>query len=137
MFFFIKEKIMKNLGMWIYYTFDGVKWRVSRVYYNVRYFFRQQIQKSKRGFGDGDLWDFYTTISSFILPRLKRYKKINACYPCSMTCKEWNEILDKMIIAFELCLDEEIKEVEEEEKDQEKIREGLELFAEWFQHLWI
>jgi len=128
---------MKNLGMRVFDLFNRMKWRVSDVYYNVRYFFRQQIQKSKRGFGDGDLFDFYTTISSFILPRLKRFKEISFSFPVDLKSEEWDKVLDKMILAFELCLDDEIKEYKEEEKKQKKIKEGLKLFAKWFRHLWI
>jgi hypothetical protein len=54
-----------------------------------------------------------------------------------MTCEEWREKIDKMIVAFELIIDDNMPElVSEQLKRQQKITEGLQLFARYFQHLW-
>ena len=75
------------------------------------------------------------TICLFILPRLQRFKEINASTPAQLTEKEWNDILDKIIISLQLtCKDRGLRIWTEEESKQ--INEGLDLFREWFMALW-
>jgi len=58
-------------------------------------------QKITRGFSDDVTWDIHCDISKFVLPRLKRYKELTNGYPGGLDEQQWNEILDKMIYAFE------------------------------------
>lgn len=98
-----------------------------------------------------ETWDLEYNISKYILPRLILFKKLNNGYPGHGdmdTPEKWDEALDKMIAAFQLSIDADDlhdkyweyeytgfkKELWEE--DQAKIKEGLHLFAEWFQNLW-
>lgn len=91
-------------------------------------------QRRKYGFDDTELWSFYTTIAKFILPRLKRFKKTNAGFPLQFSSrKEWNKILRKMIVAFEIIVKDDCSEFSENEK---KVKEGLALFSEHFLGLW-
>lgn len=51
-----------------------------------------------------DTWDLYYTISEFILPRLKMFKKKTNGNPVRdgiNTFEDWQKCLDKMILAFE------------------------------------
>lgn len=92
-------------------------------------------QRKKRGFDDSETWSLTDTISRFILPRLQRFKKIHSGMPVTLTTEEWNDILDKMILAFELTnRDNGIRDWSEEESKQ--VDEGLDLFREWFLNLW-
>ena len=90
-------------------------------------------QIKERGWSDEDTWSLDWTIAKFILPRLKRFAKLQNGFPGSTTSKEWNEILEQMIEAFELYskggweLDKE---------DIQKAQKGLELFAKWYGDLW-
>ena len=92
-------------------------------------------QRQLRGFDDSETWSLTDTICHFILPRLQRFKEINASTPAQLTEQEWDAILDKMIVAFQLtCKDNGSRIWSEEESKQ--IKEGLDLFREWFMGLW-
>ena len=92
-------------------------------------------QRQLRGFDDSETWSLTDTICHFILPRLQRFKEINASTPAQLTEQEWNDILNKMIIALQLtCKDKGSRIWSEEESKQ--IDEGLDLFREWFMALW-
>ena len=91
-------------------------------------------QRKSRGWDDSDLWELDNNITDFILPRLKEFrKKIGSPPTGEMTLEEWKDILNKMIIAFELNDNDETEWTEEEQK---KYKEGMFLFAEYFQELW-
>ena len=88
-------------------------------------------QRQLRGFDDSETWSLTDTICLFILPRLQRFKEINASTPAQLTEKEWNDILDKIIISLQLtCKEKGLRIWTEEESKQ--INEGLGLFREWF-----
>lgn len=113
------------------------------------------------------LWSLDITIANFVLPRLKRFKKENIGYPGideMDTPEKWDEALDKMILAFEYVIswddwwinnpkydylsakskydDEYVTKIRnsylaEVKRRETVISEGLQLFAKWFQYLWI
>ena len=66
-------------------------------------------QRLSKGFDETELLNLDSTIINFILPRLKEFKKIvknNPSIPYGIkSLKEWEDILDKMIWAFEESLD--------------------------------
>lgn len=93
-----------------------------------------KAQRLERGFDDSETWSLDSTIAKFILPRLIRFKEINAGYPGTVSEQEWDDILDRMILAFSLLASDAAFVTAKE--DQEKIDEGLALFAKWYQHLW-
>ena len=105
---------------------------ISDNIYNIRKFFLYRYQKITRGFGDNELWDFDTTIATYMIPRLKRFKELQHGYPANLKEEEWNEILDQIIYSFELKLEDKCFE-EEYRKDYEL---GLVYFAKYFDHLW-
>ncbi|MGL5113599.1 MAG: hypothetical protein ACRC6O_13280 [Flavobacterium sp.] len=88
-----------------------------------------------------ELWNLDQTIISFVLPRLKAFKKMKRCgHPASLSSQEeWEGILDKMIFAFIEYKKEFIykKMTTEEFRDYEnKIKEGFELFGKYLRGLW-
>lgn len=95
-------------------------------------------QREKRGWDDTECWNLDSTIASFIIPRLKVFKEIHKTHPCELSDKQWEEIIDKMILAFELSKDDwwEYNSDKEREEGNIKMKEGLELFAKYFTHLW-
>ena len=91
-------------------------------------------QRLERGFDDSETWNLDCTIAQFILPRLKRFKEVLISHPMNITATEWNNILDKMIFAWEyLASDDEFKDVSDIDK---KVEMGLTLFAKYYQNLW-
>lgn len=90
-------------------------------------------QRLERGFDNSETWSLYSAISKFIEPRLRVFKEIHGGYPGypgDMTEDEWNEILDKMIKAFEYINKDEAHE------HQTEVNEGLDLFRKHFFGLW-
>jgi hypothetical protein len=115
-------------------------------------------QRLTRGFDDSVTWDLDGIFVKFILPRLKRFREIEKlgvpgklCYLSpedenkltetendfyySKVHAQWNEILDKMILAFELIEKDELS-IENYEEQNKKIEEGLNLFVQYFRDLW-
>lgn len=87
-------------------------------------------QRKERGFDDTELWALDSSITKFILPRLKAFKESKASYPGHLTEKKWDKILDNMIEGFE----EHSKY--EAGCDYDKIKIGLKLLAKWYLSLW-
>jgi len=105
-----------------------------------------------------DLYDLDVTIARYILPRLMVFKQHCERTPnLNMSRQEWDEILDKMIYAFEriACQTEEetpeykayIKAIWNNEMDLadlkrsakaslKPISEGLSLFHKYYRSLW-
>ena len=88
-------------------------------------------QIKNRGFSDSELWGLDSTIAAFILPRLTHFKKVNNGFPLNLTPESWDQILDKMINAFEI-----VTSKEGWNRDNKEVKEGLTLFAEYFRDLW-
>ena len=63
-------------------------------------------QKKIRNIKYKDVINLDKTIARFILPRLKFFKKKTYTYPISFTIEEWKSTIDKIILAFELILDD-------------------------------
>ena len=102
---------------------------------------KHAAQLKKDGFSDSETWALDSCICKFILPRLKRFKKVNIGYPGGdVTWEAWNEILDKMIFAFEwsLTCEDECRILSQDEQDKmwANFEEGMSLFAQYFRHLW-
>lgn len=93
-------------------------------------------QREERGWDDTEVWNLDYSISSFILPRLKVFRKIHHGHPSNLSENEWEEYLDKMILAFELNLSYEDLASDDLEEKESEIKEGLALFAEYFNQLW-
>ena len=94
---------------------------------DVKYWFRQKLQKWTTGFPHEESWDFKSALSNWALPRLKYMKNNLHGYPSCLIpeeewkeisagkeivdegrnireeygMKEWNKILDKIIWSFE------------------------------------
>lgn len=98
------------------------------------------------GFNPAEVWSLDYTIARFILPRLIYFKEnLHGCpsslidepldeNSCNKGHEKWELILDKMIKAFYLLANYDWYDYRK--KDQEAIKEGLNLFAQYFTNLW-
>lgn len=92
------------------------------------------LQRRTRGFDNSETWALDQTIVDFILPRLKVFKELTVGFPVKFdTMQEWQDVLDQMIEAFELM---HLRDHYAEDVDDMKINRGLDLFREYFFHLW-
>ena len=88
-------------------------------------------QRLERGFDDSELWCLNNTTSSFILPRLKAFKEKHFSTPENMTSDEWDNILERIIIAFEI-----VRKDDPTEEEMYKMECGLKLFARYLKNMW-
>jgi hypothetical protein len=98
--------------------------------------------RKRYGGGCCDIFGLYYYLGKKILPPLKEFRKHLNGYPFAyindetkenMTMEKWEEILDKMIYAFEAIeLDEKCEKI-----DEKKQQEGFELFGKWYRSLWL
>lgn len=90
-------------------------------------------QREERGFDDTEFWSLFTTIARFIHPRLKTwidYEPVS--YPPEITYEEWMHILKVMERSFRMIADDNFFAA----KDYKEVKEGLDLFHEYYLHLW-
>jgi len=98
---------------------------------------KYKLQRIFREYSDDETWNLDYTITKFILPRLKLFKKLNNGYPAHLTEEQWSEILDKMIKALEnIIKDSEPIPVFLTDEEETETKEGLKLFGEYFRALW-
>lgn len=120
----------------------------------------------KYGVKSLDIHDFRSQHAKYSAKRLKIFKSNLHGHPVRVTFEEWNEILDKIIWAFDNIENEpdpiypdnydhrmEVLEITPEgkrfksvderpidftpiEEHEKKVREGLDLFAEYYYDLW-
>jgi hypothetical protein len=98
-------------------------------------------QLKKDGFSDTETWGLDSVIAQFILPRLIRFKEVTNGYPPDFTMEKWQEMLDKMIFAFDWTLnhdkDDNYNLSEEVKKaNWKRYSEGMRLFSDNFTQLW-
>lgn len=95
-------------------------------------------QRLTRGWDDSDTWSLDYTIAKFTLPRLKRFQELKMSHPAFLTIEEWDDVLNKIIFALEVVIDDlDVKSDRElVNEDYVKMQEGLELLGAYFFHLW-
>lgn len=93
----------------------------------------------KHGFWKYEVWDLFSHTTDFVLPRLEYYHAHMVGYPGGdITMEDWKEIVNKMIIAFRIVKirSEDSLPDSYSEENNKKVKEGLALFAEYFETLW-
>jgi len=81
---------------------------------------------------NSDTWNLDVTMAEFILPRIVRYRKICDGHPSYMSQEEWWSILDKIIKAMRLIIDN----FEHGNCNKNDIKEGCCLLGNHFTELW-
>lgn len=139
---------------------------------------KKWLKKHGQYIAPKELWNLDYTVAKFVLPRLIKFKENSLGFPGydeADTMDKWQDILQKMITAFEYIvtdddwwvddprydysdgihieidkdkktlfhfrIDDWAKEIEnnrdtEQDRRNEAIKEGLELFSKYFRHLW-
>ncbi len=93
-------------------------------------------QRWTRGWDDSDTWALDGVIAKFTLPRLRRFRQLTFGHPHGLTMDEWEEIIDDMIYALEICEKELDTVVGHDGADWNRVNRGLELFGLYFRDLW-
>lgn len=98
------------------------------------------MQHNVYGFADDETWSLDYTLAKWIIPRLKRFKRIGCIsVPSGLTQKEWEGITQKILHTF--CLVEKDDGARDflydnTKKGQKEYDEGMKLFSKYFLHLW-
>lgn len=99
------------VNKYVDYIFDKIPygWRIYDAYKNIIINFKSAYQVLRYGVCDRECWQLTNTFTSFILPRLKHYKKMKRTgFPSELTSEQWENILDEIIFAFEYMHEPEI-----------------------------
>ena len=106
----------------------------------IKYF----TQRGERGYSDYDLPEFRNYLSSAIVRGLTDFIKMNTSIPTDIymrhksedaALKEWNDIINKIIKAFEII--EQEREFEMSDEDKKAYMDGMDLFRVYIFDLWI
>lgn len=106
---------------------------------------RYAYQRITRGFSDRETWNVQHEFAKWVVPRLKRFKKVNNGTPYGLSPKEWDEKLNEMIEGFSIVASDQYwgsneeddkKAAEIDKKNAEKIDRAVDLWAEYFHDLW-
>lgn len=92
-------------------------------------------QREKRGFDDRDTWSLDHTLGKWLAPRLKRYKEVNCIVGPTDKGRNWDQILDEMIFAYDF-LGSERRWDSFDKKEWKRVESGLKLFAKYCTSLW-
>lgn len=98
-------------------------------------YLRLILQNKIFGFDDTEHWNLDNSIASYIYPRLKKFREDPLGYPSDLSEKEWHEILGKMMHSFEHFTSGKNFD-QNASKEIEKVQEGLNLFAKYYNSLW-
>ena len=111
----IPERVAGVAGVDFDPTFKNVKtmwyeslwWKIERDWNFIRRIPREIkwfFQRAIRGWADCDTWSFDGYLSKIISQGLKRLKAHKMGYPSRYTEKEWDEVIDCMVRAFETAM---------------------------------
>ena len=134
------------------------KYPTHRFYHNWLYnwFGYSPSQSVKVKIHNYDTWSMDDTLAPIILPMLVQLKETTHGHPADLTEQEWDEILDKMIWAFEQkCKDDwqdnyygpytpsdsgfgdfEWIDLDGLKEHQERMSNGFRLFGKYYENLW-
>lgn len=91
---------------------------------------------------DSECFDLDLKIINFVLPRLKKFKKVNVnSYPeeCG-SIEDWHKIINKIIWSFQFALDVKERNYSNEyrsnKENWDRYNEGMDLFRDYLLNLW-
>lgn len=89
--------------------------------------------KKKHGFEPSETWVLSDCLAQFLYPRLVAFKKFNTCsIPFGETEEEYNDILNKMIIAVRILV---LGNEASKQAFAKEVQEGCELIGKYFTKL--
>lgn len=142
--------VLSSVRNFYHFVFWGIPNRIGDLKRGIKWGF----QRIFRGYDDRAYWSLCSYLTEIILPVLKEYRKNKVGIPMldGMENKtweeqeaEWDKIVDKMICSFQIIYDDEnCLEIDGTnydapdwfKKENETVKEGLELFAKYFRGLW-
>ncbi len=118
----------------------GIEWElVAEKLGNLKRRCRRWGQRRIWGWDETEIWSLDWSLAKLILPRLEYFRANLNGWPGTfgddetVGLKEWEGILDKMLLAFRLVASPKVNFGSEQEA---QIEEGLELFGKYMRSLW-
>lgn len=114
-------------------------YRIKDFFFWTWYYFKHIPFRLHRGFWPNEVWSLDYTIVEFTLPRLRYFREHQESYPAEISQDEWLRILDKIIYAFEVKLQNEWYAYARDPVHAQRyadLEEGFDLFRQYFHHLW-
>ena len=100
-------------------------------------------RRSPVGYALEEVWDLNDHLVAWVLPQLRAMQAAGPfSYPCELTAEQWEEYVAEMVRSLDIwdrdrrcepLTDEEQREVYAEGSRYDR---GLELFGQWWRHLW-
>lgn len=103
---------------------------IKSLYKSIKFGFQRMF----RYYDDSAYWSLDLYLTKIIIPVLKFYKDEGIGYPGTLTEKQWDNKLNKMIIAFTLIEKGNWQILTK--KEIKLINEGLKEFADYYMNLW-
>lgn len=104
-------------------------WWFRDLKYKLRWF----LQRLTRGYSDDEVWSFRYAHARWCLKRLRAFRAKMKTHPAELTPEQWWDYISTMIEAFEII---ERDDTDEIDREFGGVRRGLQLFADWYLHLW-
>jgi hypothetical protein len=150
---YLKEEEEWNKKHWFFSFFkEGfyfLWYRIPNEVRNLHLRAKWASQRVFRGFDDRAYWGLNSYLAKTTIPVLKWMQEKSAGIHIidgyeDKTFEEqsiaWNEVLGKMILAFQIMVDEdidyEIHNPEYYKETEKKVQEGLQLFCKYYRGLW-
>ena len=125
-----KQNKNRNIKHKLDDAFDEISYIFNKIinafkFTSMKRYIKFFLQRRIRGFDDSEIWDLDTTFFNWILPRLKRFKRVSdGSHPAYCTNKDWQKQLNIAIENIEYILSHD-----EFSKEYNKRRED---FLNWF-----
>lgn len=114
------------------------------------------VEKKHNPIKLSEVWNLEVYAAKYIAPRLKMLKNITASEASApavldnhdftpnmvslATCNDkyecWQAMLNEMLFAFEYYSDLDNRRWNATDKEKTRVKDGLRLFAEWYEYLW-
>lgn len=108
-------------------------WRFLSSWRLVRRAIRHWWQRRTRGWDDSDTWSLDAIVADFMLPRLRRLRKITIAHPHGLTPEQWDEVLGEIDWFLEQHSSARCGDMVD---DGERYKKAGALFGEYFGALW-
>ena len=142
--------------------FNKLKWK----FYDIRLFIKSKYQLLRYGFEFRDCWSLDYSLSKWILPRLKHFRKNLIGHPEELgSIEDWQKKIDEMIWGFEfiskqddyinecfpfdydfnfdtdkdgylICKDKRKPDYTKYDEKYKRYQNSMILFAKYLDHLW-
>jgi len=132
----VEDMLAEPEGWWWRYLGRHF-WRVYRVLGRAKEAAEEWWQRHTIGYAYVEASNLCDYLARYALPRVRYLRDHHVSHPNCLAPEDWQAILDDIVYALELKVRWESGDGGGELPDGEpRYEHGLQLFGEWWQHLW-